>query len=133
MIWETEKRETVATKFSIPNKISIQITAPNRKYDEFRFDKEIKNEEIHNYRMYVPNEEILSLSDNYNDIELKKAKKSQMSIYHPDKFNKYISKSEEGEILSHILNRRTQEIQYAYEELHKNLENEKARKEYRQR
>lgn len=127
LFWKTIGGEFVATKFSIPDRISFKITAPNKKYGKLRFDKEIKNEEIHNYRMYVPDVEMLSLSDSYTASELKKAKQSQLLINHPDKFQ-YIG----SELATQILNRRAQEIQYAYEELTQRLEREKARKKYRQ-
>jgi len=117
LVWETAKRdtkgkwiwETVATKFPVRHRTTIQITAPNTKYDQIKFDKEIKNSEIHDYRMYAKKEQMLSLNDDYNDAELKKAKASKLLIYHPDKFPN-ISKHEEYELLKQIINRRTQEI-----------------------
>ncbi|MDR6563197.1 MULTISPECIES: J domain-containing protein [unclassified Arcicella] len=112
LTWRTTSGQFVATKFSIPQRISINITAPNNPFDhDLRFEKEILHDEIHNYRMDASEEEILSLNDNYTENEIKEARTSKALIYHSDRFSLGDS------FLDSIMNRRMQEINSAYESL----------------
>lgn len=86
LIWKARNGQIVATKFTIPERISVDIVAPETSYDDhYKYDKEIKNEEIHNYRMDASENDILSLDKIYSNKELKKAWTKQALIYHSDK------------------------------------------------
>ncbi len=112
LIWRTIEGQIVATKFSIPHKIAIQVIAPNITHGHnLQFDKEIKNEDIHNYRMDASEQEVLSLDEKYSDTELKKARKSKIQIYHPDTYNFGDA------LLDELLKRRAQEINTAHDNL----------------
>ncbi len=114
LIWRTIEGQIVATKFSVPHKIAIQIAAPNKTYGHnIKFDKEITNEEIHNYRMDASEEEMLSLSDNYTNTELRRARALKALIYHSDKL------SLGDQLLDDLMKRRMQEINAAHESLRK--------------
>lgn len=110
LIWRTTTGQIVATKFSIPHKIALLISAPKAPYGHnFKFDKEIKNEEIPNYRMEASPEEMLNLSDNYSPDELKKAMASKSLIYHSGTY------SFGDAILDELMKRRMQEINSAHD------------------
>ena len=111
--WRAIDGITVATKFSIPHKIAIKIKAPLTNFKDYFFDKEINNEDIHNYRMDASFEEILSLPNDYKTNELNKYRNKIALLYHPDKYNLL------DEIQKNILNKRMQEINNAYDEVKK--------------
>ena len=115
--WRTIEGISVATKFSIPHRIAIKVKAPTRNYRDDWYSKEIKNDEIHNYRMAASDEEILSLPNNYSEKDLKKSRNEMAKLYHPDKHNFL------DELQKDIFNRRMQEANLAYEELKKRNKN----------
>lgn len=110
IIWRTTSGQIVATKFSIPQRISIQIIAPDIMYGHnFNYDKEISNDEIHDHRMEASEEEMLSLGDNYSAAELKKARASKALIYHSD------AHTFGDEFLDGLMKRRMQEVNAAHD------------------
>lgn len=112
LIWRTITGQIVATKFSIPHRIALQISAPNLTYGhKLRYDEEIPNEKIHDYRMDATEEEMLSLKANYSSSELRKARATKAVIYHSD------SHSFGDPILDELMKRRMQEINAAHEKL----------------
>lgn len=114
LIWRAQSGEVVATRFSIPSRISIQISAPkvpNQRYPDI--DKEIRIEEIHNYRMNADEEEMLSLIGSYTDRELKMARSEKAHIYHSDKH--FFG----DQLLDELMKKRMQEINLAYDILKK--------------
>ncbi|MCF0055386.1 hypothetical protein [Dyadobacter sp. CY356] len=112
LIWRTTTGQVVATKFSIPHKIAIQITAPNVTYGHnLKYDQEILNDKIHDYRMDASEEEMLSLQENYNTWELRKARAKKALIYHSD------SHSFGDALLDELMKRRMQEINAAHDKL----------------
>jgi hypothetical protein len=107
LIWRNMDDEIVATKFSIPQRITIKIDAPNHT----KYKKIIKNEEIYNHRMYASEEDILSLEENYSEKDIKKARDKNAKIYHLDTNNN------NNPFLNSILNRRMQEVNNSYEKI----------------
>lgn len=115
--WKTTEGITVGTKFSIPHRIAIKVKAPIKNHRDDWYDKEIKNNEIHNYRMAASDEEILSLPDNYSLKDIKKSRNDIAKLYHPDK------NSDLDDLQNEIFKRRMQEANLAYEELMKRNKN----------
>lgn len=110
LVWRSNSGKIVATKFSVPHKIAIKIKAPNRNYgNKLKYDKEIKNEEIHNYRMESSEEEILSIGSNYSKTDVRKARAAKALIYHSDLLNL------EDYRLNDLIKRRMQEINRAHD------------------
>ncbi|MCE7060810.1 J domain-containing protein [Dyadobacter sp. CY343] len=110
LIWRAKNGETVAIKFSIPQRIKIQISAPNRIHgNNLNYNKEIGVDEIHNYRMDASEEEILSLSEGYSAKDIRKALATQALAYHPDK------QSFSDALTENLMKRRMQEINEANE------------------
>jgi len=112
--WRSMEGITVATKFSIPHRLSIKVNAPQKSLRNNWYNKEIENSEIHNYRMDATVEEMLSLPKNYSHKDLKKARNEIAKLYHPDRYG-FLNL--EG--LEKIITRRMQEANFAYEELEK--------------
>jgi len=112
LIWRTVNGQVVATKFSIPHKIAIQIVAPNVTYGhDLKYDEEIPNDKIHDYRMDASEEEMLSLKDSYSNSELRKARATKAVIYHSD------AHSFGDSLLDELMKRRMQEINAAHDKL----------------
>lgn len=110
LIWRTNSGQIVGTKFSIPHKIAVSIKAPNINYGRnLQYDKEIENNEIHNFRMDASENDILSLDDNYSINDLKKARAKKVLIYHSDTFNFG------DKLLDELMNRRMQEVNVAHD------------------
>lgn len=112
LIWRTLKNEIVATKFSIPHRISIEIEAPSITYgNDMLYDKEITHSEIHKNRMDASEEDILSVEDGATLKVVKQARAEKAQIYHSDKnhFN--------DDLLNELMTMRMQEINLAYESL----------------
>jgi len=114
--WKSSDGSIVSTKFSIPNRLRITITAPSRGDDYY--GRQISNEEIHNHRMDATAEDILSLGTSYSKSELKKARTLMAKIYHADTLD--LSDLE----LVDLTNKRMQEINRAFDDL-------KSKKDYR--
>lgn len=113
LIWRNSNDQMVSTKFSIPHRISIKISAP----DVNSVFKEIPVIEIHQHRMATSDEEILSLDEKrYDARELQRARNKKARIYHTDSHNLSISNLDE------VLKRRMQEINAAYENLKRNFD-----------
>lgn len=108
--WRSINGLTVATKFSIPHRLTIDVKAPIPGKDA-SYGKLIGQQDIHNYRMEANDDEILSLPHNYSHNELSKAKKKLALLYHPDKYD-FLSALEKA-----ILNRRMQEINSAFDDV----------------
>jgi hypothetical protein len=112
LVWRATSGQIVATKFSIPQRFVIKVSAPNKLLgNNVNFEKEIKNEDIHNYRMGATEEEMLSLSDSYTNAELKKARASKALIYHSD------THDFGDDLLNEIMKRRMQEFNSAHDTL----------------
>ncbi|RYE27145.1 MAG: hypothetical protein EOP45_02135 [Sphingobacteriaceae bacterium] len=99
--------EFVATKFSIPHKITLKIIAPNTEGN----DKNIQNNEVFNHRMDATPEELLSLKYGYTEVELRKARIKVAKSFHLDTTNV------KDELLMQLHNMRMQEFNNAYDEL----------------
>ncbi|BAV08641.1 hypothetical protein SAMN05421788_101100 [Filimonas lacunae] len=108
LFWRTNDGQYVSTKFSIPQRIAIQINAPDLDTSNSKY-REIKNEDIHNFRMNTSAEEILSLENNYSPNELKKARAAKALIYHSD------AHSFGDKLLDELLKVRMQEINVAHD------------------
>lgn len=106
--WRTVDGISVATKFSIPNRLKVSIKAPIFDGD-YKHIKLVDNNDVHNYRMDASESEMLSLPYNHSIDEVKKAKRKMALIYHPDKTNFL------DDLHKEIFNRRMQEINKASE------------------
>lgn len=112
LIWKAMTGEIVSTKFSIPQRIAIQMQAPGVNYGGFmKYDKSIDNEEIHNYRMNVSDEEILSLGVTYSATELKNARAKKALVYHSDILNL------DDILCNKLMKSRMQEVNAAHDSL----------------
>jgi len=110
LAWRSDTGIIVATQFSIPNRIRVNVKAP--KYsDDFRYDKMISLQEIHTHRMQVDYEEIFYPLLSHQKVEPKKQKKVMSLSYHPDRFSAY------DNLFQDIANKRMQEINSAFEKI----------------
>lgn len=105
--WLTMNEEFVVTKFSIPHKIALKITAPNTEGN----DKTIQNSEVFNHRMKATPEELLSLEYGYTEAELRKARIKAAKSFHLDTTNV------KDDLLVQLHNMRMQEFNNAFDEL----------------
>ena len=110
LAWRADSGIVVATQFSIPHRIRVNIRAPKQK-NHFRFDKLISLEEIHSHRMQVESNEILMPIFSTKKMSVKNQKQLMSMSYHPDKFFTYNS------LLQEIATKRMQEINRAYNEI----------------
>ncbi len=109
LIWRTLVGEIVSVKFSIPQRLRVNVEAPRSEWGKHKnIDREITLDEIHKYRMEAKEEDILSLKYQYTNKELKSSYKNLALTYHPDKYN------ELEELERIILQRRMQEINDTY-------------------
>ncbi len=112
LIWRTNKGETVATKFSIPHRIAVEVKAPTITHgNDMIYDREIPHDEIYKNRMDASEEDILSLDYNATLKELKKARIGKALIYHSDKYNF------DSDLLNEIMTMRMQEVNQAHDSL----------------
>ncbi|MEB2776380.1 J domain-containing protein [Algoriphagus sp. D3-2-R+10] len=112
LIWRTNKGETVATKFSIPHRIAVEVKAPTRTHgNDMNYDREIPHDEIYKNRMEASKEDILSLEYNATLKELKKARIGKALIYHSDKF------TFKDDLLNEIMKTRMHEVNQAHDSL----------------
>jgi hypothetical protein len=107
LTWFTMQGEYVTTKFSIPEKIRLKITAPN----PGGITKVISNDDVFAYRMDAAPEEILSLGRGYSEKDLKKARDEKAKTFHLD-----TSRSDD-DFLNQLNNMRMQEVNSAHEKL----------------
>jgi hypothetical protein len=111
LIWRNYNGLTVGTIFLPKRRIRLKINSP--KMGNIHKDYiEIPNSHIYNHRMGAYPEDILSLGPQYTQQDLKKARRASALTYHLDKINIL------DELNKRILNRRMQEINGAYDELH---------------
>ncbi len=119
LVWRAVSGEIVATVFSVKHRIRVNIKPPQSSGHD-QVDRQIPNSEIYNYRMEARDEEILSLESEHSIKELKTARNDLALSYHPDRYN------EIDDLLRHILNRRMQEINQAYERVYVQREHKKS-------
>ncbi|TBO44471.1 hypothetical protein [Pedobacter kyonggii] len=105
--WLTMNGEFVVTKFSIPHKIGLKITAPNTDGN----DRNILNSEVFHYRMDSSPEELLSLGYGYTEAELRKARAKVAKSFHLD------TTDVKDDFLIQLQNMRMQEFNNAFDEL----------------
>ena len=109
--WRALENKMVSTKFSIPHRFTININPPKKRRRAYINPGEINNDEILNYRMQASEEDILSLSPNYNEKDVNSALKRLVKVYHTDLHENL------DEFYKEILKRRMQEINYARNKL----------------
>jgi hypothetical protein len=111
LIWRSYNGQTVGTMFSPKSRIRLKINSPKRR-DMRSGYREVPNSDIYDNRMEASPEDILSLKAQYTQQDLKKARRALALAYHLDKLDAL------DELNKQILNRRMQEINGAYDELH---------------
>jgi hypothetical protein len=108
LIWRTRNGEIVGTKFSIPKRFRIKINAPQIGGKQRKVDREIPNDEIHNFRMDASDEEILSFTRPFPGKKTKSTYKDLALTYHPDRYNTL------DDLERIIMQRRMQEVNDSY-------------------
>jgi hypothetical protein len=108
LVWRDNGGAVVATQFSIPHRIRVQIQSPNAK-QEVNYEKLVPPYEVHQHRMQAEPEEILASLLSEKADSVKNRKRSLSGIYHPDRF------TDGDQFLRDLINRRMQEINAAYD------------------
>lgn len=109
--WRTIDNEFVATKFSIPQKFSLNIKAPGSKST----NKIISNSEVFKHRMDAKPEEILSIEHGFTEAQLKDARRKKARIFHLD------AAGSKGILIDEINTLRMQEINQAFDILRRKI------------
>jgi hypothetical protein len=112
LAWRASTGVRVATQFSIPHRIRINIQSPLYK-ERFTYDKLIPLDEIHSHRMEAEPEDVLMplLSDRE---ETPKARRQALAMtYHPDRYPIL------DQFLKDLATRRMQEVNAAFDKIKK--------------
>jgi hypothetical protein len=104
LVWKTSNNEKVSMRFTIPQRLRINIEAPDN--DPVR---EISVDEVYAYRINSSPEDILSLEEGYTDRDLTRSRGKFALTYHPDKYTEF------NEMYRKIVERRMQEANNAYD------------------
>jgi hypothetical protein len=116
LVWRDTKGVRVATQFTIPHRIRIEIEAPVHK-PNLDYDKLIPAEEIHQHRMEVEAADVLKPILSNRKESAKVMKQSLAMTYHPDRYSTF------DQTFRDLATRRMQEINAASDELKKRRRN----------
>lgn len=112
LYWRDINGLLVAVQFSIPQRIRLLVEAPARKNMQY-VDKEILPEEVHQHRMAVDAEEVLTPILTTQNSDSKKVRRGLAMAYHPDRFANF------SQFVRDIANHRMQEVNSASDEVDK--------------
>src|SRR6266478_3658844 len=110
--WRDIHGVLVATQFSIPDRIRIEVQSPTYK-QKVTFDKLLRLDEIHSHRMEVEPEKVLMPLLTNREESVKNMKRILSMTYHPDRYAVY------EQLFKDVATRRMQEINAAYDEVMK--------------
>ena len=114
--WRDVHGVLVATQFSIPKRIRIDVQSPTSKQN-ISFDKLLRFEEIHAHRMEVEPQEVLTPLLASQEVSAKDMKRILSMAYHPDRYAPY------EQLFKDVATKRMQEINAAYDEVTKKNRN----------
>jgi len=119
--WRAMSGEIVTTRFSLSSRFRFNIKAPAYKGRYHGDAREVHRDELANYRMSASPEEILGLPIDPTLKDLKRARRTLAPAYHVD--------GRVGLDLPEVqlLNRRMQEINAAYDQVHEKIKRRKER------
>jgi hypothetical protein len=120
LIWRAVSGELVETKFTIPHRFAIKITPPKRYRTQPSRYREIPNADVHNYRMWANEEDVLSLKIDHSEKDLNRARKQLAQIYHPDNY------SDLDSLYQEIMTKRMQRINESHDVLHAKIQQDKS-------
>jgi hypothetical protein len=111
LYWRSMDGERVAIEFSIPHRIKISVRAPRGRRRSRNFDRLVRPEQLHEFRMEATEAEMLSLGRYAEESLVKQAQRRLSLTYHPDKF------SELDIFLQQLMTRRMQEVNASADKL----------------
>lgn len=107
LVWRTMSGEIVATRFPLKQRIRVKVQPPGS--SALAFDREIRTEDIHRYRMDAKPDELLTTSPGMPAASPNKAIKALSKIYHPDLYGSFSDETRE------MVKVRMQEFNEAYQ------------------
>jgi len=108
LIWRTMEGQVLAVSFSARHRIAFKIEAPRWGDGLPSIGREVRPDEIHNFRMQATDDDVLSLRGHTSPRDVGKARARLALIYHPDLVGELAD-----EAYDRILTRRMQEINAA--------------------
>jgi hypothetical protein len=80
--WRDTNQRVVHTAFAIRHRFDIRVEGPGRYYD---IGERLDLDGIHHHRMEATDEEILGVTKNPEPSEVRRARRENSKVYHPDK------------------------------------------------
>jgi hypothetical protein len=112
--WYSINNQTVAVRFTIPNRFRLKVVPPKGGLHIPNADLRIEAEQIHRHRMKATPEDILKVQYEQAPQTPKQAVRQLSRVYHTDFFTKFSVQTRE------LLNARLQEFNEARTELERN-------------
>ncbi len=123
LVWRAINQEMVATRFSLGHRLMVRVNAPKQQgVTSQKIDREIPNEQIHDYRIDATPEDILSVDLDCTQKDASRAMRQLAATYHPDAYSEMLN-----DLLKGILTRRAQEVNDAYVKIRARTEKKPSR------